>query len=605
MASGVLYLRDAGGRLRFHSQAGLPAAARGAAERMFGEPGVVERVRGPARIIELNGADAHEQRFLRGIGQTAAMLIPFVILGQARGTLVLGSDPHTLSAPEWQTFARALGTQLGQVVALRQAAAESREFEALIRQAIDAAPGGLLMVDDRGGIVLANSTIEQLFGYSEAELKGQSVEMLVPQEMRPQHAADRSAFLAEPVKRRMAAGRDLFGRHKSGRRVPVEIGLTPVLRGARRYVIATVLDITDRLRSQDTLHRSAQALDAAQQLAHLGSYQFDPASGEGTVSEEFSRMLGRPHAEPAHFPSVLLDAVHPEDLPRVRACMLKVLAGRPLPSPEVYRIVRPDGGVRWIEASCRTETDRDGVLLRIYGALLDITDSRRVADDLLAATQRLEALSRRLLHVQEAERRQLARELHDEIGQALTAAQLQLQTIVRYPDEPGWQGRLKDAAATLARALNQVRSLTLELRPPLIDELGLVPALRWLVERVAHSSGMTVEFEDQSPIPRLPPDVEMACFRIAQEALNNVMRHATASRVRVGVAIDGDVLSLRVRDDGRGFNIHESLARAAEGGSLGLLGMQERARLAGGSVSWQSSPGGGTEVTAIFGGART
>jgi two-component system, NarL family, sensor histidine kinase UhpB len=601
IASGVLYVRGAGGELQFHSHAGLPSQALKAAAHAFDVPEVIERVRDEPRTLQAGLGDASEQRFLQNFGHQAALLIPFVILGQSRGVFVLGADPETLSAPEWPMFARALGAQLGQIAALGQASADAHEAERLIRQAVDASPGGLLMVDESGAIVLANPMIEQIFGYQEAELKGKSVELLLPQSLRDQHAGDRKAFLANPVKRQMGVGRDLFGRHKSGRQVPVEIGLAPVLRGHRRYIIATVIDISERLRTHEAERRSAATLAAAQQLAHLGSYEFDPATGEGAISRELARIYGRDEREPPpRFPAVLLKLVHPEDLPRVRKAILDMFAGAEVESRDSYRIVRPDGEIRWLDAYRAIERDSSGTLARISGALLDVTDHHNIESELTNARLRLEALSQRLLHIQESERRELARELHDEIGQALTASQMNLQSIARYPDEPRLPERLEEASASIARALNQVRSLTLQLRPPLIDELGLVPALRWLVERYASSTDVAFEFVAEPSSRRPSMEIEIASFRIAQEALNNVMRHAHARKVRVALTSDESSLVLRVTDDGHGFSVDESIARATHGSSLGLVGMAERARLAGGAVTWTSETGRGTEVRAVF-----
>lgn len=600
VASGVLYLRSAGGELRFHSQAGLSSLARERAAAVFGAPEVLGRLSAEPRTLLAGFCDPAEERFLRGLGHEAALLIPFVILGQSRGTLILGSDQETLKASEWQTFARALGSQLGQVVALGQAVSDARQFDVLIREAIGASPGGFLMVDARGTIVLANPMVEQIFGYTEAELKGQPVELLIPVPLRSQHVNDRNAFLGKPVKRQMGVGRELHGRHKSGRRVPVEIGLAPVARGDQRFVIATIIDITERLRAEEVSRRTAQTLAAAQQLAHLGSYEFDPATGEGAISEELYRIYGRTPAGPARFPSILLEFVHPEDIPRVRSTILELLAGVYVETPEIYRIVRPDGEIRWVEANRRLEKDAAGRLTRIFGAVLDITEHKVAEGELGDARHRLGALSRRLLDIQESERRQLARELHDEIGQALTAAQLNLQSIARFPDEARLAERLHEAGATIERALTQVRSLTLQLRPPLIDELGLAAALRWLVERFNRAGGPRFELGEAALPTRPAASSEIACFRIAQEAMSNVVRHANASHVQVDIGIDGGSLRLRVTDDGRGFNVAESVKHAVQGTSLGLLGMEERARLAGGTVTWRSEPGKRTEVLAVF-----
>jgi signal transduction histidine kinase len=216
------------------------------------------------------------------------------------------------------------------------------------------------------------------------------------------------------------------------------------------------------------------------------------------------------------------------------------------------------------------------------------------------ANRRLHALSSRMLEIQEQERRQLARELHDEIGQVLTAVKIDLQTqLLRIGAEPDGEG-IEGSIKLVDGALNRVRSLSLDLRPSQLDDLGLQPALRWYLDRQARSSGLAVEFKADLPPARLDPGVETACFRIAQEAMTNVLRHAGASRVRVDLrARDGEI-ELVVEDDGRGFNVPAAQARAASGESLGLLGMEERAELAGGRIKMLSAPGKGTRIEARF-----
>jgi signal transduction histidine kinase len=150
------------------------------------------------------------------------------------------------------------------------------------------------------------------------------------------------------------------------------------------------------------------------------------------------------------------------------------------------------------------------------------------------------------------------------------------------------------------RALQQVRSLSLSLRPPLLDDLGLAAALRWLVDESAHRTGTRVEFLDGVSESRFDAATEIACFRIAQEALNNVDTHSGARNVVVNLQVQHDALHLRVLDDGAGFDVAAARGRAARGASLGLLGMEERAMLAGGGIEWHSVPGRSTEVHAWF-----
>ncbi|MFQ6117239.1 MAG: sensor histidine kinase, partial [Candidatus Bipolaricaulia bacterium] len=200
----------------------------------------------------------------------------------------------------------------------------------------------------------------------------------------------------------------------------------------------------------------------------------------------------------------------------------------------------------------------------------------------------LERLSVRLLSAQEEERRRIARQLHDELGQALTVAKLDLELVGREVPE-GLQGRLREGAQLLDKAIAEVRELSHSLRPPLVDELGLAEALRALSERFAAAENLKIELEAEG-LGGLPPEVESLVYRTAQEALTNAARHAEARRIDVRLSRSGDRLRLEVVDDGRGFDPRE----AARG--LGLRGARERAMLAGGSLRIESRPGTGTRL---------
>ena len=227
--------------------------------------------------------------------------------------------------------------------------------------------------------------------------------------------------------------------------------------------------------------------------------------------------------------------------------------------------------------------------------VLDITTLKHAKNALLGAHQQQRALSRRLLKVQETERRKIARDLHDELGQILTAVKINLQTV-----QPAADGPLTQSVALVDRALQQTRSLTLALHPPLLDDLGLVPALRWLVDAQAQQAGCRITLAAEALPKRPAPAVETACFRIAQEAVTNAQRHAQAHLIAVELLLVGDELHLTVRDDGIGFDLAAARTRALRGASLGVLGMEERVTLAGGRIGWASATGSGTTVRATF-----
>ncbi|MCV2368915.1 response regulator [Roseateles oligotrophus] len=211
---------------------------------------------------------------------------------------------------------------------------------------------------------------------------------------------------------------------------------------------------------------------------------------------------------------------------------------------------------------------------------------------LAESAAQLRALSRRVLEVQETERRRLALELHDELGQSLTAIKINLQSQARFraisPEALGAENiRIVDDA------LQQVRRLAMALRPSMLDDLGLAPALRWLAEQAAERSAYELQFQALMPPERLAPEIETTFFRIAQEALTNIARHARATQLEVVLQQSKQDLVMTIHDNGCGFDPGISRDQAMAGASLGMLGMQERAMLIGANLTIESSPGRG------------
>ena len=216
------------------------------------------------------------------------------------------------------------------------------------------------------------------------------------------------------------------------------------------------------------------------------------------------------------------------------------------------------------------------------------------------ASQKLQVLSHRLVEVQESERRHIARELHDEIGQNLTAAEMNLQAALKLPANPALERRLEQSIKAVEQVLEQVHDLSLSLRPSMLDDLGLEPTLRSYTHRQAELTGLKAEFQPADLDRRLDAVIETECFRIAQEALTNVVRHSQAKAVTVELSRKNGHLHLAVRDNGIGFDVSTLREQAVLGASLGLLSMEERAALAGGGLRFNSAPGKGTEVIAWF-----
>ncbi len=238
---------------------------------------------------------------------------------------------------------------------------------------------------------------------------------------------------------------------------------------------------------------------------------------------------------------------------------------------------------------------------------LDPSDSR----ERVGLLRRPRGLSS-ILEAQEEERRRIARDLHDVVGQSLAAARLGLvsmqERLARATDaapdgvtaDLDGAGPVGEAIAALDEALRSVRTFAIDLRPSILDDLGLAAAVRWVAGRFARDSGVSVVMDVTTAPFDIDCSVETACFRIVQEALTNIGRHAAAGLVSVSLSVDAGDLLLVVRDDGRGFDPADIERRARSGAHLGLVGMQERAAAAHGSLEIRSAPGRGTETRAVF-----
>jgi signal transduction histidine kinase len=229
-------------------------------------------------------------------------------------------------------------------------------------------------------------------------------------------------------------------------------------------------------------------------------------------------------------------------------------------------------------------------------------ENERLFQELVAGERRFRGLSKAVWRVQEEERRRLARELHDGIGQTLTALKNQLELLEREAagsgpapaDRPALalRPRLAEAVGIAALALRETRELSRLLRPPVLDDLGLVPALRWLARSLRERTGLEVRLVEEGLDERLEPDLETLVFRVVQEALNNVVKHAGVAAAEVALGRRGGSLRLRVADAGRGFDPE----RLPEEAGVGLRGVRDRVELFGGHLQVRSAPGGGTTL---------
>jgi PAS domain S-box-containing protein len=323
----------------------------------------------------------------------------------------------------------------------------------------------------------------------------------------------------------------------------------------------------------------------ATQAANLGIWVRDLVRDEIWATDKWRELFGFEKSERLDM-HCFLQRLHPKDREAVSKTVAKALAGEGNYEME-YRVVLPEGRIRWIASRGGVEFDATGKPVLMRGASLDIT-TRKQAEEIA------HNLSGRLIQAQEEEQMRLARDLHDDLSQSLALLSVELEMFGQTrPAESGQiSGRMQEFSAQVKRLSAEVHQLSHELHPAKLEQLGLVAAVRGFCKEFALAHEMAIEFADRSVPRAVPQDTALCLYRIAQEALHNVVKHSGGTAARVELAMEGGELWLAIADDGVGFDPKTMRAD----GSLGLVSMDERARFVHGLLSVESEPGKGTRV---------
>lgn len=471
--------------------------------------------------------------------------------------------------------------------------------EELFRGLLESAPDAIVIVDERGRIEILNGQAERLFGYERSELIGRPVETLVPADRREAHAGHRRRYTADARTRPMGIGMDLLGERKDGVRFPVEISLSPLHTEKGLLITSVIRDITERKRAETALRESERRFREFIEGTDDLVIRLDAEGRFIYVNRASERVLGLPPVECAGLSA--FDFVHPDDRAATREAFERWATERVDGTTFENRQLSRDGGISKILWTVNPRYDERGRMTAVTAIGRDITARERIEAaerEAIEARAELNAeraerelgreVLRRSIAAQEEERRRIARGLHDETAQALTGILLGLGRIESGTELEDARAEAKRLGGEVSGALRELRRIAMSLRPTALDDLGLVPALEQLVEQTPAAAASKVNFERSGPDGRLDPAVETTIYRVVQEALTNVAKHADASRISVELRRQDAVVSARVDDDGRGFE--------AERPGLGLTGMRERAELIGGELEVASAPGSGTTV---------
>ncbi len=389
--------------------------------------------------------------------------------------------------------------------------------------------------------------------------------------------------------------------HKDGgfRWVEVRARLTLDDNGNSIGMSGTLSDITERRQAEIALRENEYALRKSQEVGGLGSYVFDARTGHWQSSLMLDRIFGIGDSFNKDVDG-WLHFVHPSSRKEMAEYFKTHVLANHNTFDREYRIIRQDDGTeRWVHGIGKLEFDDHQNPIRMIGTIRDITDRKLAEEEIMKSNIQLRQLSAHLESVREEERKHISREIHDELGQELTALKMEavlLQKATSRGDQPEIRAIIRDHATSLSgitdRAIRTVRRIASELRPDVLDKLGLVAALEWHAKEFEKHSQIECAFTSDLNGENIDETVATAIFRIFQEALTNVGRHSGASHVRSELTRKRRNLVLRVADNGRGISEDQILYSK----SLGLLGMSERALMLGGKATVQGKDGEGTVV---------
>jgi len=535
----------------------------------------------------------------------------------------------------------AIVTNLRDITEWKRTDEALRDSEAKFRGIFETVHNVIVMVDRDGTILDINSHVENTLGYTPSELRQRNVfEGLYVPEDRP-HMKQVIADLVEGHDREY----EVRWIAKDGHIVTFA-GASTSRFGAHGEFISTLctyMDITDRKRAEqalghytgrlETLHAIDQAILAARSLdkiaqavlkrvmgivacqeAHISLFDFDAretiiyaarSAGErmlesgmrhsfdemGVIREEFFDTLRK--GQVAKYPDIAT-------LPRVTATQNLLLQGLRSAIIAPLRVRGELIGTLsvWADQPDRFVEENEDVMREVADSLAIAVAQVHLFEEASAARDRLQALSRRLVETQEIERQRLASELHDQVGQQLTSMGINLSVLRRELPAHGAikvKQRLTDSQRLLDETFQRIRNVTSDLRPAVLEDFGLDAALRWYAEQYSQRTGLEVNVQSAELTTRFGPDIEFSLFRIAQEGLTNVIKHAQATEVRLALAIQKRSIELSIIDNGIGFDLTE-LHQQVRSQGLGLLIMQERAEAVGGRLQVKSKPGKGTHI---------
>ncbi len=478
----------------------------------------------------------------------------------------------------------------------RAAALALQNVEARVSGIVDSAMDAIIAIDEQQRIVLFNAAAERAFRWPQRAVLGQPLDMLIPERLRAVHGRHIARFGETGVtSRRMGEQTVLVGLRSTGEEFPIEASIAQHVENGKKTFTVILRDVTRRAQAEQELARSEARLRGILDSAMDAIITVDEKEHIVLFNRAAEQVFGCPRdqaigAPLSWFIPERFRAWHHEHIRRFGETGT---SSRRMGAQRIVTGLRRSGEEFPIDASI-SQISENGA--RFYTVILrDVTERVRGEEALRRSREELRELAQAANSVREQEKSRIARELHDELAQALTALKMDVNWIAdraaKGGDEP-LEEKLAAMQSMLDDTVAATRRISADLRPLMLDDLGLVPAVEWLVQGFVERSGIECELNIDEEQLELGEPHASAVFRILQESLTNIAKHAQASRVDMTVRrVDGAV-KLSVRDNGQGFDPQDP----RKPNSFGLMGLRERAYALGGTVDIWSQPGEGTKL---------
>ena len=557
-----------------------------------------------------------------------ALLVPFYVGGKAAGTIwAVSHDPALKFDAEDERLMNSLAAFASSAVQVVTALEDDRRLKLQARTfdvTLSAIADFAYVFDRKGRFVYANQALLDLWGLKLEEAAGKDFfDLKYPDDL----AARLQSQIQQVFNTKQSLKDETPYTSPGGVDGYYEYIFSPIfdVHGNVEAVAGSTRDISERKRTEEALRDAKARLVATLYASEIATWTWDVQKDRMVADENMARLFSV-NKEAANGASIqmYLKAIHPEDRARVEAAVSEALSVRDKFYEADHRLVQADGSIRWVTARGRVEHDAEGKALHFPGVLIDITDRKRAEENfrqlnetlehqVQSRTQELQArnaeilqqagqlrdLSNRLQQSQDNERRRIARELHDSAGQIMVALSMNLAAIVQGSADPSVVEQLGKSQELVQELNKEIRTMSYLLHPPLLDEAGLSGAIGWYLDGLKQRSGLKVDLNISHDLNRLSDETELAIFRIVQECLTNIHRHASADTARVDVVRHAENISIEIHDNGKGISAEKLTNIQYQRSGVGITGMRERVRLLNGSMNILSDKSGTRVIVSL------